>query len=173
MAARGKDIAVASRGDVGALYHYATEYGKEDFAQILQRAQQTQGQRLALVFGNEADGLNNDELGQCQACLQLPMPGDFKSFNLSHAVAITLFMLHQEPPIKSTTETLATQHELLGLERIWLDALEKHGFFRRAERQRFAPKLQRLINRLHISPKDVQGLYGMFRHLVVNSDDKN
>ncbi|MFW5845943.1 MAG: RNA methyltransferase, partial [Planctomycetota bacterium] len=52
-------------------------------------------QRPALVFGNEADGLDDGELAHCQVYVHLPTPGDYPSYNLSHAVAICLFQLVQ------------------------------------------------------------------------------
>ena len=43
--------------------------------------------RVAIVFGNEADGLSADELRQCNAFIHLETPGPYSSYNLSHAVA--------------------------------------------------------------------------------------
>ena len=133
---------------------------------IHQRVSKTHSQSLALVFGNEAAGLSNEELSFCQACLQLEMPGEFKSFNLSHAVAITLYLLRQEPDLPPAADPLATPAELAHLHAIWLDALDKQEYFQRLHKSRFAPKLQRLLDRIELRSRDIKGLYGMFRHFA-------
>jgi TrmH family RNA methyltransferase len=142
-----------------------------NIAEIVQRVTKTQDQTLALVFGNEATGLNNAELHHCQACLRLPMPGTFQSFNLSHAVAIALYQLRQEPYTPPPSEPLASPSELAHLQEIWLHALENQHYFKRLEKQRFAPKLQRLLNRLELKSRDIKGLYGMFRHFAMGPDE--
>ena len=47
--------------------------------------------RWAMVFGNEADGLNDGEMIHCQAWVHLDTFGDNTSYNLSHAVGISLY----------------------------------------------------------------------------------
>lgn len=122
-------------------------------------------QRLALVFGNEADGLNADELAVCQAAVHLPTPGWYESYNLSHAVAITLYLLrgwHAEPPAGSPALTLAERHRLAALERYWLGTLERFHYFRRTTRDRWAIHMRRMFNRLPFTEGDVDMLFGMF-----------
>ena len=43
----------------------------------------------------------------------------------------------------------------------WLSLLERFQYFRRADRERFIPHLQRLFNRMDLSDRDVQILWGM------------
>lgn len=64
-------------------------------------------QPIALVFGNEKHGLNEEEYRACQGGLTLPMPGSYQSFNLAQAVATGLAMLasveQQQHQIHSNT----------------------------------------------------------------------
>ena len=46
------------------------------------------GAGVALVFGNERTGLEDDELNFCNAASHIPVSDDFPSLNLSHAVQI-------------------------------------------------------------------------------------
>jgi len=49
--------------------------------------------RLALVFGNERTGLDDDELNLCNIASHIPVSGAFPSLNLSHAVQIYAYEL--------------------------------------------------------------------------------
>jgi tRNA/rRNA methyltransferase len=118
--------------------------------------------RWALVFGNEADGLNDDEMLRCQAWLHLDTIGANTSYNLSHAVAIALYHLATANlPRKSRARPPADRAQVEHLYHHWLDTLERFRYFRRTARARFAPQLRRLFNRLDLSVHDVQLLWGM------------
>ncbi len=123
--------------------------------------------RVALVFGNEADGLDNAELRRCQATLQLPTFGDYPSYNLSHAVALTLFAVRSFGHSEARGEpvTRASQGELDELGEAWLETLDAHGYFRRTHRNRFAPKLRAMLGRLELATHDAGLLRGMISHL--------
>lgn len=128
-------------------------------------------QRLAVVFGNEAAGLSNDELRECQATLHLPTFSDYTSFNLSHAVAITLFALRlgeDERPSGAQPagqmNAPATRGELAELAEAWVDALDRFGYFRRTHRRRFEPKLRAMLGRLRPARHDAGLLRGMIAH---------
>jgi TrmH family RNA methyltransferase len=49
------------------------------------------GQKVALVFGREDNGLNNDELGMCNFFIKIIGNPEYPVYNLSHAVAIVLY----------------------------------------------------------------------------------
>ncbi len=142
--------------------------------------------RFALVFGNEADGLTDAELIHCQGWLHLDTFGPNTSYNLSHAVAITLYhlatqvdqratanapsgsnALSERPTTRHNLETVnhrppsASRDSVALLFNYWLDTLARFQYFRRTDRERFAPQLQRLFNRVDLSDHDVQMLRGM------------
>ena len=54
-----------------------------------------QTQKVALIFGNERNGLSNEELKQCSLIATLPAAKDYSALNLSHAVAIAAFSVFQ------------------------------------------------------------------------------
>jgi tRNA/rRNA methyltransferase len=118
--------------------------------------------KWALVFGNEADGLTDGELINCQGWVHLDTFGPNTSYNLSHAVAITLYQLATcGQTIAPAGEPAARREAVAHLYQYWLSTLERFQYFRRTERERFAPQLQRLFNRLDLSDHDVQVLWGM------------
>ncbi|MEZ4273195.1 MAG: RNA methyltransferase [Myxococcota bacterium] len=122
--------------------------------------------RFALVFGNEAEGLSNDELLNCHAYVSIEAPGSHKSYNLSHAVAIALYCLaNPQVSLVPTNFKASEERILLDLYSYWLETLDRFGFFRRANKQRFAPKFKRLLHRLHLSEHDAHTLRGMLVHI--------
>ncbi|MGM0665798.1 MAG: tRNA/rRNA methyltransferase [Bacteroidota bacterium] len=51
--------------------------------------------KIALVFGREESGLTNEELKLCDIASTVPMAGAFPSLNLSQAVMLYAFSLHE------------------------------------------------------------------------------
>lgn len=47
--------------------------------------------KLAIWFGDEANGLSNLVLDQCDFCLTVEMPGNVESFNLASTTAMVLW----------------------------------------------------------------------------------
>lgn len=127
--------------------------------------------KVAVVFGNEAHGLTNDDLERCKQWLSIPAPGTTTSLNLSHAVAVTLYALANEVPPHSTPvpDGPAPQHEQEQLLVYWLETLERFNYFRRTDKDRFSPKLRRTLGRFHLRSADIQLLRGMlnqFNHVL-------
>lgn len=52
---------------------------------------------IALLFGSEPDGLDNEIIEKCDLVLTVPTKPAYKSMNLSHAVAIVLYELSRNP----------------------------------------------------------------------------
>ena len=51
---------------------------------------------VALVFGREDKGLNNQELKKCDRLLRIPASEDYPILNLSHAVCVVLYEIFKE-----------------------------------------------------------------------------
>ncbi|HET9835646.1 MAG TPA: RNA methyltransferase [Rhodanobacteraceae bacterium] len=47
--------------------------------------------QVALLFGNERSGLDNDELARCHAMVRIPSVEDFSSLNLAQAVQVMAY----------------------------------------------------------------------------------
>lgn len=48
-------------------------------------------EKLAIIFGNEVDGVNNEVLALCDACIEIPQFGTKHSFNVSVCAGIVLW----------------------------------------------------------------------------------
>ena len=62
------------------------------------------GVQVALLFGNERSGLDNDELARCHAMIRIPSVEDFSSLNLAQAVQVMAYevrmaLLAADPPV--------------------------------------------------------------------------
>ncbi|MFW9915678.1 MAG: RNA methyltransferase [Candidatus Thorarchaeota archaeon] len=53
-------------------------------------------ERIALVFGPEDNGLNNDEINSCDLIITLPAAEEWPVLNLSHAAAILMYFISQQ-----------------------------------------------------------------------------
>lgn len=51
--------------------------------------------KIALVFGRESAGLTNDELALCDLVFTIPTSREYRSMNLSHAIAVTLYDIYR------------------------------------------------------------------------------
>lgn len=51
-------------------------------------------QKVRLVFGNEKNGLSNEELKKCSLSVFIPTGKEYSSLNLAHAAAVSLGMLY-------------------------------------------------------------------------------
>ena len=136
--------------------------------QMLAQAAVSRGaRRWALVFGNEADGLNGTEFALCDASVQLASPGSDRSYNLSHAVAILLYLNLATPADAATATappppTRASRQHLLDL---WCATLTRAGYLGRLDPRRFIAQLGRRLAALQLSQGDVGALASMLTHL--------
>lgn len=118
-------------------------------------------ERLALVFGNEAHGLNNHELSECPWHCHLETPGDYPSYNLANAVAIVGHQLlcdrQPQPPAQRPAADAALVRRL---EQYWLESLERFNHFRGNRRRAdFAPHFRQLLHRLKLDKEDATTLF--------------
>lgn len=119
--------------------------------------------RYALVFGNEADGLTEQELRACQVWIHLDTFGHNISYNLSNAVAITLYVIATAsvPEPDPELPPAASRDVVERLESYWFDTLGRFGYFRRTEPSVFRPLFRKFLGRQHLSDHDAQILRGM------------
>jgi tRNA/rRNA methyltransferase len=118
--------------------------------------------KWALVFGNEAQGLNEAELRACQAWIHLDTPGTNISYNLSNAVAISLYVIATAGRVPESEAPVAADRAAIdSLRDYWLGSLERFQYFKRTDQERFAPLFRKFLDRLHLSAHDVQVLRGM------------
>jgi len=51
---------------------------------------------IALVFGNEAEGVSSSTIGLCDGCIEIPQFGSKHSFNISVSAGIVLWEIYKQ-----------------------------------------------------------------------------
>jgi tRNA G18 (ribose-2'-O)-methylase SpoU len=63
---------------------------------LLQELQLGKGEKTALVFGNEAEGVSESCLAACDGAVEIPQFGSKHSFNISVSAGIVLWEVYKK-----------------------------------------------------------------------------
>jgi tRNA (cytidine32/uridine32-2'-O)-methyltransferase len=135
---------------------------------------------VALVFGREASGLNNEELQQCHFHVQVPANPDYSSLNLGAAVMVLSYELHKahlaalagqpgqeserwDQPLASAEQV---EHFYAHLERL-LVAVDFHD---PDNPRQLMQRLRRLYGRIRIDDMEMNILRGILTHIEQRID---
>jgi tRNA/rRNA methyltransferase len=94
----------ASEGEGVRIAFCAKSKIETDALDIESRAQEilkTHNGPIYLIFGPEDHGLSNDDVSFANFICQLPVYGDFTSFNLSHAVLLATYIFQKQLQLKA------------------------------------------------------------------------
>jgi tRNA/rRNA methyltransferase len=130
------------------------------------------GETVALMFGRERNGLENDEVGMADAIVTLPVNPAFASLNLAQAVVILGYewfklaggglpfaMPQKSPP--------APREQLLAFFRDLERELEQIEYFRPAEkRETMTVNMRNIFTRMQLTQQDIRTLHGVIMALV-------
>lgn len=130
------------------------------------------GEKVAILFGPERAGLENDDIAKVNAIISVPVNPEFASLNLAQCVLLVGYEWRQ-----ATVETVAatvsmdgewaTQQEMEKLAEHYEDRMETAGFFFPEHK---APSmkinLRNLWSRMPLTRADIQMLHGILRQMV-------
>lgn len=135
------------------------------------------GQRVAVLFGPERTGLENDDIARANAIITVPVNREFFSLNLAQAVLLTAYEfsrgVHSAPAIDPglAGAEVASAIEVEKLGDHYEEKLEAAGFFFPPDKA--APMKRNLRNmwsRFALTRADVQTLHGMLRQITRRRD---
>ena len=63
---------------------------------LLQRLDFRKGEKLAIIFGNEVEGVQQEIIDKCSGCIEIPQLGTKHSLNVSVAAGIVLWKLVEQ-----------------------------------------------------------------------------
>ncbi|MGP0090138.1 MAG: TrmJ/YjtD family RNA methyltransferase [Xanthobacteraceae bacterium] len=139
-----------------------------DAAAMLMAPRIAAGERIAVVFGRERYGLENDEVGLADQIITLPVNPAFASLNLAQAVLIIAYewfklvtgnTLPFAMPKKSGP---APKEQLMAFFASIERELEKVEFFRPTEkRATMQVNLRNIFHRMQPTRQDIQTLHGV------------
>jgi TrmH family RNA methyltransferase len=128
-----------------------------------------------LVFGREANGLNNDELARLDEICAIPASGDYPVLNLGQAATILLYELRdvtvEETQLPEITDR-ADEEALEGLHDQFADFLRSLGH--PEEKQPKTRRMwRRILGRAHPTGREVRTLRGLFRRAGERMDSQH
>jgi tRNA/rRNA methyltransferase len=138
------------------------------------RARIHSGQRVAVLFGRERNGLEADEISSSHAILTFPVLEDFSSLNLAQAVLLFghSWMLSggEEgellPRVTDLGSVPATSKETEGFFEKLVCTLQDKDYFKPNERKEVMKRnLRNIFYRLNLTAQDVQTLHGVLTSL--------
>lgn len=132
-----------------------------------------QGQKVAVLFGPERAGLENDDIARANAIINVPVNPEFASLNLAQCVLLTAYewqraqgqVVHERMDMAKAG--WAEQIEIEKLSEHYEDRLEEAGFFfpeHKAEGMKI--NLRNMWSRMPLTRADVQMLHGVLRQMV-------
>ncbi len=131
------------------------------------------GEQVAILFGRERNGLENDEVALADRIITLPVNPAFASLNLSQAVNVIAYEYFKYAtsgalPFGMPTRSPQAGKQQLGAFFATLEReLEKVEFFRPPEkRATMTINLRNIFNRMNPTQQDVQTLHGVITALV-------
>lgn len=137
------------------------------------RAQIAAGKRVAVLFGPERAGLENDDVVQANAIITVPVNPDFYSLNLAQCVLLTAYEFARQGSdapgarLELAGTDMASAIEVQRLGDHFEEKLEAAGFFFPAQK---APVMKRnlrnMLSRWVLTRSEVQTLHGILRQLV-------
>jgi len=127
-----------------------------------------EGAQVALVFGRERTGLDNDELQLCHAAVEIAANPDYSSLNLAAAVQILAYELRMAalagmaPPSGGHAADGATHAQLEGLFAHLGQTLDAIDFHKGRAPESALRKFRRIFLRSGLSAREVRLLHGVF-----------
>lgn len=131
------------------------------------------GEKVAVLFGPERAGLENDDIALANAIISVPVNPEFPSLNLAQCVLLTGYEWRRQ-----TVETAPEVTEMAGSDwatAIEVDRLAEHYeetldsagfFFPETKSDSMRRNLRNLWSRMPLTQADVRMLHGMLRQMV-------
>ena len=133
----------------------------------------SRGERVAVLFGPERAGLENDDIARANAVVSVPVNPDYASLNLAQCVLLMSYEWRrasasvEAETVEMAGTVWANQDEVEALAAHYEERLESAGFFFPEDK---APSMKRnlrnLWSRMPLTRADAQTLHGVLRQMV-------
>lgn len=140
---------------------------REAAARVLAAA--SRGEKVALVFGNERTGLENEELARCHAMVRIPSVDDFSSLNLSQAVQVMAYETRiamlgdqaQAAPVRADAEPPADASQMERFYEHLAQTLDDIDFHKGRAPTTIMLRLRKLFQRAQMDERELRMLHGI------------
>ncbi|MEM8529480.1 MAG: TrmH family RNA methyltransferase [Chloroflexota bacterium] len=147
--------------------HTIQHYTPDITTYLLQQAQMGQ---VALLFGNEGNGLDNNAMDYCHTVVTLPTNSEYASLNLAQAALLLMYELRRSSvPIPSTppsVEVPASVGQLTTLYTAIEQALDSIAFFKSGNPTPTMRTVRGILQRAHLTTHETSLLTAMAREIV-------
>lgn len=125
------------------------------------------GRKVALVFGNERVGLDNDELKHCHAAITIPSDPTYSSLNLAQAVQVIAYEIRMAhlaatglaPP--TGARVIASVEQMEGFFEHLARTLDEIEFHKGRSPRTILQRLRRFFLRAQPDPRELRVLRGI------------
>ena len=141
------------------------------FKKFIESIKKNRNKKIGILFGPEASGLSNEDIGYSNFIFKIPVHKKFESLNLSHSLIIVCFEIFKliKPSFFKKNKDLsdiASKRKL----NIFLDFLEarldRKGFFVPNEKKKtMLINLRNIFGRIDLSNKELRILSSVFSKL--------
>ncbi|WP_415232572.1 RNA methyltransferase [Pseudophaeobacter arcticus] len=131
------------------------------------------GEKVAVLFGPERAGLENDDISRANAIISVPVNPEFASLNLGQCVLLTAYEWQRQTQeiadevIELGKTDWATGRDVEALVSHYEDRLDEAGFFFPVTKAAGMKVVFRnMFSRMPLTRADVQMLHGIMRQMV-------
>jgi len=131
------------------------------------------GEKVAVMFGPERAGLENDDISKANAIINVPVNPEYASLNLAQCVLLTAYEWRRGAAdvvperVEMAKAEWASNLEVEKLADHYEERLETAGFFfPEAKAESMKINLRNMWSRMTFTRADVQMLHGMMRQMV-------
>ncbi len=134
---------------------------------------------IAIVFGDERNGMTNDEIDRCQKLMRIETSTQFPSLNLAQALGIVAYQLSLgigSPDNRSRVEGEPQVLRMSGSEEDQLiekivNLMDKAEFSRKFNRKKVEKELRSTLQRLDLSQREGDLWRGLVTKIVTRLPD--
>ncbi len=138
---------------------------REAAARLIEAAR---AQPVAVVFGNETNGLTTEHVNKCSLVASIPTNPDYSSLNLAAAVQVVAYELRmaaQSDADGGEVRTLAPHEDVENFYAHLETLLADTGFWDPEHPKKLMPRIRRLFARAGLEPNEVNILRGILKAL--------
>ncbi len=157
------DCVIASTSKLGSDYNIMrSPVNPEQCAELVHKKK-----NVCLVFGRENEGLLNKEIALCDFVVSIPSSKRYPALNLSHAVAVMLYVLFVSFPKETTTShfTFAAEKEKETLLKMINEKIDELPFTAESKRRTQRIIWKRMIGKSLLTRREIFALFGFFKKL--------
>jgi tRNA/rRNA methyltransferase len=152
------NIVIATTGTVSKSVCHAMRMPFYSPKELRDRVKDVDG-RIAILFGRENWGLNNEEVKRSDMICTIPTTEEYPILNLSHAVGVVCYELSNLPLPSITVASRSDMESLYQHVGRYLDAIHHPDF----KRENTMILLRRVLGRCNLTTREASTLHGLLR----------